>query len=44
MQIFQIRMPNLAAQETVEEKGFYILPSQLFENVLKKAKRDENLK
>ncbi|MCF8522737.1 MAG: type I restriction-modification system subunit M [Pontimonas sp.] len=29
--------------ETVAEKGFYILPSQLFVNVRKNAKKDENL-
>ncbi len=29
--------------ELVEEKGFFILPSELFWNVLKKAPRDENL-
>lgn len=28
---------------TVEEKGFYILPSELFDNVRKRAARDENL-
>ncbi len=28
---------------TVEEKGFFILPSQLFENVVKTAKNNENL-
>ncbi|MDD7305538.1 MAG: type I restriction-modification system subunit M [Peptoniphilaceae bacterium] len=28
---------------TVEDKGFFILPSQLFQNVLKKAKDNENL-
>lgn len=28
---------------TVEEKGFYVLPSELFENVRKRAPRDENL-
>ncbi len=28
---------------TVEEKGFYILPSELFENVRRGAPRDENL-
>ncbi|HEY8885969.1 MAG TPA: type I restriction-modification system subunit M [Candidatus Microsaccharimonas sp.] len=28
---------------TVEEKGFYILPSELFENVRNRAPRDENL-
>lgn len=30
-------------KETVAEKGFYILPSELFENVRKCAPRDENL-
>lgn len=30
-------------EEIVEEKGFFILPSQLFENVAKNAKDDENL-
>ena len=29
--------------DTVKEKGFYILPSGLFENVRKKAKNDANL-
>jgi type I restriction enzyme M protein len=29
--------------DTVKEKGFYILPSELFVNVRKKAKTDENL-
>ena len=29
--------------ETVAEKGFYILPSELFTNVRKRAARDENL-
>jgi type I restriction enzyme M protein len=29
--------------ETVKEKGFFILPSELFENVRKRAKNDENL-
>lgn len=28
---------------TVEEKGFYILPSELFDNVRELARRDENL-
>ncbi|NLN92015.1 MAG: type I restriction-modification system subunit M [Candidatus Hydrogenedens sp.] len=32
-----------ARSDTVAEKGFYILPSQLFVNVLKKARNDENL-
>lgn len=30
-------------KETVAEKGFYILPSELFENVRRKAAKDENL-
>ncbi len=30
-------------RETVAEKGFYILPSELFENVRRGAPRDENL-
>ncbi len=30
-------------QETVTEKGFYILPSELFQNVRKRAAQDENL-
>jgi len=30
-------------RETVAEKGFYILPSELFANVRKRAARDENL-
>jgi type I restriction enzyme M protein len=29
--------------ETVKEKGFFILPSELFENVRKRAKNDDNL-
>jgi type I restriction enzyme M protein len=29
--------------DTVKEKGFYILPSQLFENVRKRAKAEDNL-
>jgi type I restriction enzyme M protein len=29
--------------DTVHEKGFYILPSELFENVRKRAKEDDNL-
>jgi type I restriction enzyme M protein len=32
-----------ARQSTTEEKGFYILPSELFENVRTKAKTDANL-
>jgi type I restriction enzyme M protein len=30
-------------RETVAEKGFYILPSNLFENVRERARHDENL-
>ena len=30
-------------KETVAEKGFYILPSQLFDNVRKNARANENL-
>lgn len=30
-------------EDTVKEKGFYILPSELFENVRKVAKSDDNL-
>lgn len=41
------QLPDEYAEEgraqTVEEKGFYILPSELFENVRKRAKADENL-
>jgi type I restriction enzyme M protein len=29
--------------DTVQEKGFYILPSELFENIRKRAKNDDNL-
>jgi len=29
--------------DTVKEKGFYILPSELFENVRKRAKNEDNL-
>ena len=29
--------------DTVQEKGFYILPSELFENVRRRAKNEENL-
>jgi type I restriction enzyme M protein len=31
-------------KDTVEEKGFYILPSELFANVRKRAKRDEEFR
>jgi type I restriction enzyme M protein len=34
---------ELARHDTVQEKGFYILPSELFENVRAHAARDANL-
>ncbi len=34
---------ELGRHDTVKEKGFYILPSELFVNVRKRAKTDENL-
>jgi type I restriction enzyme M protein len=34
---------EVARRETVAEKGFYILPSELFVNVRAKARSDENL-
>ncbi|MEW1952793.1 type I restriction-modification system subunit M [Terrabacter sp. NPDC080008] len=34
---------EVGRRETVAEKGFYILPSELFANVRKRAARDENL-
>lgn len=34
---------ELGRSETVPEKGFYILPSELFQNVRARAARDENL-
>ncbi|WP_291383040.1 type I restriction-modification system subunit M [Demequina sp.] len=41
------RLPDADAEfgrkETVEEKGFYILPSELFQNVRRAAPRDVNL-
>lgn len=41
------RLPDADAEfgraETVLEKGFYILPSELFENVRRQAAEDENL-
>ena len=47
----EFRYANLSDQEaerdfkpgTVEDKGFFILPSQLFENVVKNASQNENL-
>lgn len=41
------RLPDAQAEfgrkETVSEKGFYILPSELFQNVRRHAAKDENL-
>lgn len=41
------RLPDTDAEpvrdEIVREKGFFILPSELFENVRRRAERDENL-
>lgn len=34
---------ELGRKETVSEKGFYILPSELFQNVRRRAAKDENL-
>lgn len=34
---------EVGRNDTVQEKGFYILPSELFENVRKRATREENL-
>lgn len=34
---------EFALREVVAEKGFFILPSELFQNVRKRATRDENL-
>lgn len=34
---------ELGRSETVKDKGFYILPSELFENVRRNAKNDPNL-
>lgn len=34
---------EFAREEIVKEKGFFILPSELFENVRKRAPHDENL-
>ena len=37
------KQAELGRKETVAEKGFYILPSELFANVRKRAASDENL-
>src|SRR5579859_5832763 len=37
------KQAKLGRDETVREKGFYILPSHLFANVRKKARTDANL-
>lgn len=34
---------QLGREETIREKGFYILPSELFANVRRRARQDENL-
>ena len=36
-------MAERIRQKMVEEKGYFILPSQLFQNVVKNAEKDENL-
>ena len=36
-------MAERIRQKMVEEKGYFVLPSQLFQNVVKTAERDENL-
>lgn len=40
-------LPDVQAEfgrkETVSEKGFYVLPSELFQNVRRRAAKDENL-
>lgn len=42
-----VRLPDdqaeLGRQETVQEKGFYVVPSELFQNVREHAPNDENL-
>jgi type I restriction enzyme M protein len=37
------KQAEFGRKETVQEKGFFILPSELFENVRAKAKSDDNL-
>jgi type I restriction enzyme M protein len=37
------KQAEFGRKETVHEKGFFILPSELFENVRARAKNDENL-
>lgn len=37
------KQAELGKDDTVKEKGFYILPSELFDNVRKRAKTDSNL-
>lgn len=36
-------MAQVARTSVIEEKGYFILPSELFENVRKNARQDENL-
>src|SRR5690606_27103185 len=40
---FSDKKAELGRKDTVKEKGFYILPSELFVNVRKNAKNDANL-
>lgn len=37
------KQAKLGRKETVQEKGFYVLPSHLFANVRKRARQDANL-
>ena len=37
------KQAKMGREETVKEKGFYILPSHLFVNVRKRARQDDNL-
>lgn len=37
------KQAEMGRKETVEDKGYFILPSELFENVLKNAKNDSDL-
>lgn len=41
--VIKDKAAEFGRRETVVEKGFYILPSELFVNVRKRAKDDENL-
>ena len=37
-------LPETLKQEMVQEKGFFIMPSELFENLLKRIKKAEDRK